>query len=634
MKIKVKIKKVIDKLQYYYCCTLIKFINLKQNIRYSNNNKYNKELSSKKKYLAIGFDDFRESDFNSIYPLFNKYNAKATYNRISSELSLSKKEIIKLYLIAKEQNEIGDHTWFHCNYIYNDPLFNGQDPNNIEGDQIIFPSNEQLRNDRGDGKNVFGFEIEKNISDNLSDWYDYDKNWAAFKCTWGNLSDEQCQIIRNSFSIYKDESGMLDLYDKLSNKYLGTTGKSRGSWDNNLKCYTGGIYTGSRTSCNHEIWERVLKITRLFYQDCFNNGFTFKTWSWPGSIPSPFVFQKDGNYYYDEKCTVLYNYLAQFPSTINKNNSDNYINRSWIQVLRDAGYTNTHDSLYPSKEDGQYTPAMRHQFIYNALLSRKDALIYSTDRSITYTNFAKAYQKSFFVKGKSIMAQMYDVKGEFRNFIEQLRQDTSNGIIHGEVIDSDGTNSEKIFLEQTLKFCKLANIEVISKQQAYDICFNKTIETGNLIYNPNLINSVKEYIPDAQNVPPNPDGYSGDCYVKLVDNYNTLCTNGITGYIHYGIPLGEITYSTHAKGNGEIRIYAIKNSDNIDLQINNLELLGSCIINSDQNKNYICEFVITDNPETEYEQLCGGLGNKITGIKIVYIGKLEVNRILLEKNNK
>lgn len=212
-----------------------------------------------------------------------------------------------------------------------------------------------------------------------------------FDATWGELTDEQCQIIRNSFSIYKDQSGMLDKLDILSNKYLGTTGSSRGSWDMEKGCYTEGIYTGAKTSANHEIWERICQVTKLFYRDKVqprkwtsqrfwmkldeavsigqNEDFSFVTWSMPGAIRSPFYYEKDGKQYYDVNCMQSYNYLAQFPSTLVTDAYGNPVNRSWTQVLRQAGYNMTHDTNYPGREDGQLLPMMSRQLIYNASLS-------------------------------------------------------------------------------------------------------------------------------------------------------------------------------------------------------------------------------------------------------------------------
>ncbi|MEL3909342.1 MAG: hypothetical protein P1P64_10110 [Treponemataceae bacterium] len=270
------------------------------------------------------------------------------------------------------------------------------------------------------------------------------------------------------------------------------------------------------------------------------------------------------------------------------------------------------------------------QYNNNACFSRKDALAYSTNRTVSYTKIAKEYPESFFVGNKSKASQMYDDKGSFYDIIEGLRHNTANGMIHGEVIDSENTYSEKVFFEELLRYCSATGVEVISKAKAYDICFNHLLEDGNLIYNPNLRNTAKEFLTDAENIPSNPDGYIGDCEVKHIDKTNCLITNSETYYLHYGIPLGNIIYGANVKGQGNIFIYAIKNNSKTNLDKNELELLANLEINSDLFKDYQVKFYIPNNPITDYEQVCEGLGNKIMGVKIVYSSDLVVKNIILK----
>lgn len=588
------------------------------------NQKYNDELTPKKRYLAIGFDDFRQSDFDMVLPLLNKYGATATFNRITSNANLSKSDLIKINKVLKNGNELGDHTWFHCNYIFTDALCNGQNPKSVEGDQIPFPSNDQLREDYGDGKNAFGLDLNSSVRSANYGWVGYSDR-IEFDTNWGDLTDRQCQMLRNYFSIYSDKSGKLKIFDELSNKYLGTTGKSFGSWNDARGCYTGGIFTGAKTSCNHEIWERILEITKAFYKEYYSADFDFLTWSWPGDWLSPFRFHSDGKFYYDPECTVLFNYLAQFQSSITGKN------RSYTQVLNWGGYIMTHDTFYPSRVDGADRVAMRQQLIYNAAFSRKDALPYSTNTYVSYSNIADEYPKEYFSSRKSHATQMYDGKGSFYKTIEALRHNTSNGMVHGEVIDSEDTYSERVFLEELLKYCKKTGVEVISKAKAYDVCFNHILETGNLIYNPAFLNTAKEFLPDSDFVPSNPDGYQGDCEVVGTKTNPCLKTNAETYYLHYGIPLGKIHYSVKAQGKGYVVFYAIKNNSPIELDSEKLEILGKVEIDSASEKDYSLDFFIPDNPETEYEQVCAGLGKKIMGIKIVYSSGLIVKGIVLKK---
>lgn len=583
------------------------------------------------RYLAIGFDDFRSSDFTMTIPLFNEYDAHATFNRIGYSLDMTEDEKTQLAIVLDNGNELGDHTWFHCNFIYSDPLFNGQNPDNIEGNQIPFPTNEQMRNDYGDGKNAFGFSLTDSCDMQLSDWNKYDGTWSAFDTKWGDLSDEECQYIRESYSIMCDTSGLLDLLDELSNKYLGTAGASKGSWDEKKQCYTGGIFTNCKTSANHEIWERVIQATGDYYEE--KCGVRPVTWSWPGSMMSPFKFTRDDKMYYDEDCTILYNYLAKMPSSLYSNADGTPKQRSWVDVLRENGYVNAHDIIYPSRLDGEQLPMMSKQLIYNASLSRKDALVYRTNSSVHYNDINEIYEGDFFdnTSEKGQAAQMYDDGGAFYTFIESIRQDTSNGMIHGEIIDSVDSESERNFLTQILEYCKKTGVKVISKKDAYNICFNQVFEQGNLIYNPNFRNTAEEFMPDAENIPTNPDGYIGNCKVEQDEYGRILKTEGITQYLHYGIPLGNIRYSAETKGCGNIKIYAIKNSDSIELNDKDLELLGSINVNSEEYNTSEIQFFVQDNTETEFEQLCDGMGEKIMGIKIEYSDGLYIKNIDLEK---
>ncbi len=81
-----------------------------------------------------------------------------------------------------------------------------------------------MRNDYGSGKNAFGFELNTSIKEQ-----NFGYEWELLDTTWEKLTDEQCQQIRDFFSIYKDTTGKLELFDYLSNKYLGTTGNYFGS---------------------------------------------------------------------------------------------------------------------------------------------------------------------------------------------------------------------------------------------------------------------------------------------------------------------------------------------------------------------------------------------------------------------
>ena len=53
---------------------------------------YSGEVTPEKRYIALGFDDFRTSDFSLVIPLLNKYGAKAEFNRIHYSADVTDEE--------------------------------------------------------------------------------------------------------------------------------------------------------------------------------------------------------------------------------------------------------------------------------------------------------------------------------------------------------------------------------------------------------------------------------------------------------------------------------------------------------------------------------------------------------------
>lgn len=416
--------------------------------------------------------------------------------------------------------------------------------------------------------------------------------------------------------MFDKRSGLIELLDDLSNKYLGTVGSSRGSWNDQRQCYTGGIFTGCKTSANHEIWERYLEVVSSYYKDIIGECFQPKTWSFPGSKLSWCYFEKDGKYYYDNECTVLRNNLAKMKSSLTGEN------RSWVDCLRQAGYTVSHDSQYPSRMDGLEKPAMAYQLICNASISRKDAVVYSSQRVLSFTKISTEYPKTFFSGKKSGEAEMYEVEGSFRMAVETWRKNMANGMVWGEVIDSNQQYSFLTVLEGLLKYCQKTGVIVITKQEAFDLCFNKKHIKGNLLYNAELRNTAKEFLPDSD-VPTNPDGYDGDCYVKMDGlGENVLVTEGITRYVHMGIPYGKLKYTMMSRGKGEVVIYALKNNDAYNLE--KLQTIDRIRVNSDVFESYSLSFSVSQSAECIDNQVCEGLGERIMGLVFDYSGGLEI----------
>lgn len=584
---------------------------------------YKGKVDNKKRYLAVAFDDLRETDLSWVIPLFNKYGFKSTFNRVNYGVPTTL-DMNKYSAIINGGHEIGDHTITHQMYPFYSPLFNGQNPDSLDGTQQPFPTNIDLKANRGDGKNVFGKVITEVVN--------FGYGAPVFDVSWQNLSDAQCQQIRDAFSLYKDAT-LLPLMDSLSNDLLGTTGNSFGSW-NGTK-YTGGIFTDCKTSANHEVWEKICLIQFLYYKKYFGMNFDFAQWSLPGSRNSYLYFEENGKYYYDRSKTQFANDLGKLQSSYITDNVGLLKTRSWIDILREFGYKMTHDALFPGRSDGNAMTEFSHHLIINAGFSKKDALIYPTERTIPWYDYS-VYNDAFFTGVSNYAKKMYDhrTSGEsgFYNAIENIRNSTANGIIAGCIWDSTDLFCEKIYWEEILKFCKFSGIEVITKSEAFDIAFNHIVENGNLIYNPDLRNLAKEYLPDA-NVPNRPDGYYGDCSLEIDNetNENVLLVNRVNdtaNYLHYGIIPGKLRFSCNAKGTGNIWIYAIRNETNIG---GISDLLASLSIDNPDYEYNNTDLFVKNESTGNYNGINEGLSNKICGIKIFYYGSIRVKNISLIK---
>ena len=123
---------------------------------------------------------------------------------------------------------------------------------------------------------------------------------------------------------------------------------------------------------------------------------------------------------------------------------------------------------------------MSRQLIFNAFLSRRDALAYPTNRSASYLAMAEDYPESFFdpASAKTAAEQMYDGGGAFRSFIEAIRLNTSNGMVHGEVIDSSDSFSFRQYLTAVMDYCRATGVRVVSKREAFDMCFEEDRTAG------------------------------------------------------------------------------------------------------------------------------------------------------------
>lgn len=71
--------------------------------------------------------------------------------------------------------------------------------------------------------------------------------------------------------------------------------------------------------------------------------------------------------------------------------------RSWTEVLHEKSYKVAHDTFFPSRADGTELTMMSKQLIYNASLSRRDALTYRTNTSFQYNDIVDIYNEGFLI---------------------------------------------------------------------------------------------------------------------------------------------------------------------------------------------------------------------------------------------
>jgi len=639
--------------------------------------KYNGQLNNEKRYATFGFDDFRTSDFAYMIPMLNKYDAKAEFNLIKEHTRNSSKSDLdnqkqKVLQCAFSGQEIGDHTFQHEKFPFSDPMWNGQNPSSLDGTQTPFPSNDQMRVDAGNGKNYFGISLSS------KPYSDIKYQGQSITHTYANLTDDECQAIRNWYSLFGDiddaatgetrHSNLLPYLDTLSNMYLGTTGNSKGSWvdvegETNGGHYTGGIYTGMHSSANEEIWERYMQLVDIYTKDLYGYNGRIRTWSMPGSKSSSdayfFFYGTGSTKYYDIDRTIPLNYNSRWESATLKNPDGTPKVRSMTELLREFGYVATHDYEVPGRYDALGRNAYEIKFFPNADLSQINGVgRFNNYELYTGDPVSSISDSSWFISGKQRETELYDRISWYRGAIEVFRQYTGGGRFAGLIADTQNEIT-KIYgymsvFEGLVRYCKSAGIELLTTQEAYDVAFHHRLDKGNLIYNPYLRNTAKEFLVGEDTntnyqVQDNPDGYYGSCSVEKDEddcNVNVLVTAGNVRYEHWGIPYGHLEYIADVKGEGTITIYEFKNKTAIETwnpqgttiaaKRINLSDCGSSIADktvsstSDFTEQKI-EFTISDNDLEVWNDRTETMGDKVIGIIIVYSTGLKVKNIRLNK---
>jgi hypothetical protein len=627
------------------------------------------------KYFVVSWADYFLEDYRIIIPLLNKYGYTATFyipvkpsdNNFKKNAIWSKKEFD---LISNSGSYRGAHGFLHYILPFDLP----------KADGFYFPSNDNFRIDRGDGNNEYGFDITSTVLNSYGYALAYD--WLmlpseTYNKTWTSLSDADCQLIRDGMSAFKitedpqNNLNYLQTLDSLSNYYCGTTGysikdnyitRTPNTVDGNYPSITnrilGGIFQGASSLQNQEIWERILYIEKRYIEEFehIKNNLIF--WSSSGGTGSVFHFKPTGietyKRYFDVTHDTLADGTAQLISSITGET------RSLHDLLRRYGYKVTMANFAQGYNSGSYYSDRRHesQRIYkkNAFNSKPDNIGDGFEYSFRYFDpymsrdvFSSIISNDSIVKelyNYTDTASRYDVyySNNFSEVLKHLMRFIAWGTIPDGIGDSGLTNdstraSFALTFEALLNFCKQSGINVISHEQAMNICYNDSIEHGvNLFPNPNFVNTLEDIIPSANNVPAYPDGWDGGLATedtifgetKPILHINNISGSSVTYFTRsYIVQFGTMTFSCNAIGEGTIKVRKIINQDVYNNISGNLfsEIMSFSVNNNNSWQSEIDNEQIIDVPlitystpinasELSQQNYYQGFDNKICGFQI------------------
>lgn len=568
-----------------------------------------------RRFAAFSFDDGRPSDFAWVAPLFTRYGACATFNIINAPEHAQPHYMQQVNGLIADGHEIGDHTMLHHTYMYEQPLCDGR----------TTPTNNDLRGDRGDGRNVFNSPLNQRVMD--ASVQSFNQIGIADNSTWETLTDEDCRKIRSYYGVW-GHSGILAYLDELSAHYCSTAGSSKDTDSWNGTVFTKGIFAGCRTTCNHEIWERLLNIQQRWYTDHFQLDTPPTNWSQPGGERCPcLLYYHDGKRYFDPACTILANHYGKLTS------SRTGQRRSWADLLKARGYLTVSDSIFESQLDGSRYRSIMAGFHYNAHYSKDDIVCREP-----------AFERLWFVPAEvdgpeqqplagstDWLKTIYETEENFKQGIDNLVQQCANGRIPMGLYDSIDTFGARLVYELYLQFCQKAGIASVTFREAYELAFKRPVTEGNFFRNPDMGRTVFSVI-GAANAPEAPDGWTAGQVedIMLPDGKHTralaLAGTNCAEYYVYGIPPGTLEFEFLAhKGSGEAKL-TVKAVRNIDPchQAETCPVLAEIIIDREDWHGYHTRFTVEDAPRlphpSELSPTCDGLDHKICGLAFILEG--------------
>ncbi len=226
--------------------------------------------------------------------------------------------------IEKSLSFNANHGFSHYTHIHTYPNADGRN----------YPSNDDMRADRGDGTNEFNHPLTETVEDSLGT--SYVTSWlkvgaAVYTKQWQNLSDANCDTIRqymSAFTIPLDPQNgqqVLEALDYLSNRYCGTTGTSVYGGDYTAprtpntadgqpvtgeNPIVGGVFQGAYTTRNYEIWRRIAIIIKEYKEEVLGIKKTLKYWTSCGGGHPGLLYHPTGAETYKRYYDTAHNNLA------------------------------------------------------------------------------------------------------------------------------------------------------------------------------------------------------------------------------------------------------------------------------------------------------------------------------------
>jgi hypothetical protein len=623
-------------------------------------------LSPENKYIALGWADFFTTDKAENLPHITKYNSLGFgvtfYRQIKPTtanplLSIYDREALKN--IEKVGSRDGQHGLIlHIAFLSAQPLCDGR----------LHPPNDDMRLDRGDGKNEFGHDITDTFDNTVgsvirASWLRLSAELGAK--AWEDLTDADCIAIRKSLGAFgmpidgQNQQKVLESIDILSARYCGTTGTSvynddyatrtpntaDGFEPSESNKIIGGIFQGATTTQNHEIWERLLVISKqtkiefegLTKDDIFHSSV--------GGNPDTLSYESAGIKYLDKAHGKLPYGHSLFSSSITGEI------RSYMDALREAGYktgffTQGDGYIYPieagrqMKKNGLKRLDCLGDTFWSKLrpwdstipLAAQQALLLEEDvvKSLydyTLTNIADYPADSEFTSP----AAFYPVLNTMTKF---LAWGTTPVFVADSGTTGDGISSYILVLEALYQFCRRAGITVISHEQAYELATIKLLPAGwNYFPNPTFETTPKT-VTESLNAPIYPDGWDGgEVLEEDTGGGNTnvlhIASDGTIYTRNYSIkPPMNLSLTFKAKGIGTLIVRKIINKDAYNATY---AVINTIAINSPDSYIEYSDTVILPDEAMEvygepddlndglYQNYMKGYGDKICGIQIELI---------------